>query len=308
MHKTCLRCDWEGDTREVACPDCGVRLYVVGVPRTATVGAEKPSPERDRSRDAPLPESSSVAEAASRGTSDRRIRAVGVLALVAALLVVTVGSWPRQRDEPPVSAPPTTAVEDEATAGATLPAAAPEPPVPDADAIVGDVRLMFGSSSPPGWERHAFSLNKSTVGPQPAEAIIFWTSFPEGEYVGPCTAVLGPDAGRSPAHLVAAVATAPRTELVRGPSEVIIGGQLIQHAALIVRRDLGCDPGFFFTWPHNECEGACWLETRAGDRISVWVFEVAHTLVVLEAATTRRADSDLRREIREIVGTMRFDG
>ena len=33
--KTCLRCDWEGDTEGAGCPTCGVQLYVLGTPCSA---------------------------------------------------------------------------------------------------------------------------------------------------------------------------------------------------------------------------------------------------------------------------------
>jgi hypothetical protein len=216
----------------------------------------------------------------------------------------------RTRDERPADAAATGALEEKATAGATLPAIAPpEPAVPFPEAIVGDVQFRFGVVPATGWERPtlAFSLNKSVMGPQDAEAIIFWTSFPDGGYVSPCANVLGPEAGGSAADLAAAVATARGTALVKGPSDVIVGGLPAQQVAIVVRRDGGCDPGFFFTWPHDECQGACWLETRVGYRISVWIFEVAHTLVVIEAATSKQAESELKREIREIVETVRFD-
>jgi hypothetical protein len=126
----------------------------------------------------------------------------------------------RTRDERPADAAATGALEEKATAGATLPAIAPpEPAVPFPEAIVGDVQFRFGVVPATGWQRPtlAFSLNKSVMGPQDAEAIIFWTSFPDGGYVSPCANVLGPEAGGSAADLAAAVATARGTALVKGP-------------------------------------------------------------------------------------------
>ena len=54
-----------------------------------------------------------------------------------------------------------------------------------------------------GWERFTasrpskspggpISLNKSLVGPQGAEALIYWTSFPDGDYADPCARSAGP--------------------------------------------------------------------------------------------------------------------
>jgi hypothetical protein len=43
-----------------------------------------------------------------------------------------------------------------------------------------------------GWEEFGrISINKSIFGPQGAEAIIFWASFPDGDTADPCAAVLG---------------------------------------------------------------------------------------------------------------------
>ena len=49
-----------------------------------------------------------------------------------------------------------------------------------------------------GWERFSsistdggpVSLNKSIMGPQGAEAMIYWTSFPDGDYADPCAGML----------------------------------------------------------------------------------------------------------------------
>ena len=50
------------------------------------------------------------------------------------------------------------------------------------------------------------------------------------------------------ADLATAAATAPGTELVTGPTDVTVGGHAAKHVVLTVREDLGCDPGYFFTW------------------------------------------------------------
>ena len=56
-----------------------------------------------------------------------------------------------------------------------------------------------------GWERFGdISLNKSERGPQGAEAMIYWSSFPDGDYADyygheahPCTRLLSPPVGPS---------------------------------------------------------------------------------------------------------------
>jgi hypothetical protein len=86
---------------------------------------------------------------------------------------------------------------------------------------------------------------------------------------------------------------------------------------LRVRRDLGCDPGYFFTWPHSQCWGACLLRTDAGDTIRIWIVDVRPTRLFIEAATKERhavkkepvASAELKKveqEITRIIGSIRF--
>src|SRR5207342_118507 len=112
--------------------------------------------------------------------------------------------------------------------------------------------VQFSFRAPTSWERFRvatgehprgpISLNRSIVGPQGAEAIIYWTSFPGGDYADPCADLLAPSIGRSAAALAAAVATAPGTKLVMGPSDVTLGGHPAKHVVLKVRKNVGCDP------------------------------------------------------------------
>ena len=96
--------------------------------------------------------------------------------------------------------------------------------------------VRFSFNVPRGWERHSsistgksaggpISLNKSVVGSQGAEGIIYWTSFPDGDYADPCARLLPPSTGRSAAALATAVSRAPGTKLVREPSDITVGGR-----------------------------------------------------------------------------------
>jgi hypothetical protein len=48
-----------------------------------------------------------------------------------------------------------------------------------------------------------------------------------------------------------------------------------------------CQPGFFFTWPHGECWGACWLRTDVGDSIGAWIVDVGEKRLFFVAVTKR---------------------
>jgi hypothetical protein len=158
-----------------------------------------------------------------------------------------------------------------------------------------------------GWERFgSLYISKNTVGPQGAEAVIFWTSFPDGAY--PCAHLLLPGHPTAPsvADLATAVSTARGTELIAGPSDVTVGGRAAKHVVLTVRDDVGCRPGYFFGWQQHR-EGAFWAETEPGDTIRVWIVDVNGTRLFIEAETTKQAGSDLDREIQQIVESIRFD-
>ena len=179
------------------------------------------------------------------------------------------------------------------------------------------VTFSFRVPATGGWERFSsistdksaggpISLNKSILGPQGAEAIIFWTSFPDGYYADPCARLLSPPVGSSAADLAAAVSTAPGTELVTGPSNVILGGRPAKHVALTVRESVGCDPGFFYTW-RDVNGGALWRTTGVGDTIRVWIVDIDGTRLFIEAETTKQAVAGLKQEVQQIVESISFD-
>jgi len=150
------------------------------------------------------------------------------------------------------------------------------------------------------------SINKSIVGPQGAEAIIYWTSFPDGDYADPCARLLSPPVGPLAADLAAAVSTAPGTQLVKGPSDVTLGGRPAKDVVLTVRENVGCDPGFFYTWRDIQ-GGALWPTTGVGDTIRVWIVDVDGARLFIAAGTTEQASSRLEKEIQQIIRSIRFD-
>jgi hypothetical protein len=170
---------------------------------------------------------------------------------------------------------------------------------------VGGVRFSFTLRTE-GWEAFdRISINRSIVGPQGAEAIIFWAGFPDGGFADPCTEVLNLPADRSVADLATAVANAPGTELLTGPLDVTLDGRPAKQVILTVREKVGCDPGFFYRWEDAEV-GAFWSETRVGDTIRVWIVDVGSTRLFIEAATSTDSDVQLDEEVVEIVESIRF--
>ena len=178
--------------------------------------------------------------------------------------------------------------------------------------VVEGVRFSF--TVPDGWEAHgSTSINRDYVGSQGqgADAIVLWTSHPDGDDAqaddaDPCESVLSSSIGSTAANLATAVSRAPGTELVAGPSDVTVGGYPAKRVIVTVREDLGCDPGYFYRW-QAVYGGAFWLETTVGDTISVWIVDVDGKRLWFEAETNEQADSDLEQEIEHIVGSIRFD-
>jgi hypothetical protein len=185
-------------------------------------------------------------------------------------------------------------------------------------------RVRFSLEVPTSWEqgpvkrlshsgRHRTGrlfVSKNTVGPQGAEAVLFWTSFPEGYRAEPCANLLRRPIGPSTGDLASAMVHTPGIELVDGPAKVAVGGRPATHVVLGVLLDLGCDPGFFYTWrprgPRGQCRAACWLESSDGHTIRVWVVDVSGTRLVIEAESSSQAGLSVEPEIRQMVKSIRF--
>ncbi|MDH4141132.1 MAG: hypothetical protein OEV61_00830 [Chloroflexota bacterium] len=171
--------------------------------------------------------------------------------------------------------------------------------------------VSFGFRADGTWERKGtISLNKSFHGPQGAEAIIWWVGVATDRHATPC--VILREAEPTMAGLTAAVATAPGTELLSGPSDVVLGGHAARHVVVAVRERRGCDPGYFFAWG-TPFDGAMWERTEAGDRIEVWVVDANGALLFIAAETHRletamtQADwTRVDQQIQEIVDSIAF--
>jgi len=236
--------------------------------------------------------------------------------VVALAMTIVAGIWLAGRVQ---RLPPTTGVDsvgagDPDAASPTQVTAFPSPsdegaPIQQADIdrhtlTVGGVPVSFAVPST-GWEYFGgISLNKSILGSQGAEAMLFWSSFPEGDRVDPCPNLLNSSIGFSAADLASAVATAPGTGLV-SISDVTVGGRPAKRVILTVRKANGCDPGFFYTWKDFR-GGALFPRTTVGDTIEAWIVDVRGTHLFFSAVTTEQANYALEREIRRIVGSIRF--
>jgi hypothetical protein len=140
------------------------------------------------------------------------------------------------------------------------------------------------SNGAPISHTHGLLINRSLVGGQAGEAVVFWTAFPEGGEATPCDNLLRQPVGGSTSALAAAMAMAPGIKVVQRPRRVIVGGRPATNVVLRVRSDRGCDPGYFFKWPDQHW-GAFWPGTSTGDTIRVWIVDVAGKRLVIQAET-----------------------
>jgi len=111
---------------------------------------------------------------------------------------------------------------------------------------------------------------------------------------------------RTASELAAAVSAVPGTVLISGPTDVSVGGRAAKHVEFTVRRDVGCDPGFFFTYP-DVFGGALWPETFPGDTVRVWIVELDGILFWIQGTTHDDATANLVQELEQTIDSFRFD-
>jgi TolB protein len=173
----------------------------------------------------------------------------------------------------------------------------------------GPLEKIGRKGNVPVFRTHSLLISKSTREGQAAEAVIFWAGFRGGGEATPCAELLPSGADRSRADLAAAVASAPGTKLAGPPRQVRVGGRPATRVVLGVQKDLGCEPGYFFTWPHDPAAvwwGDFWPGTNVGDSIRVWIVDVGRKRLFFEAAT--KPGHGVEQEITNIIRSIRFQG
>lgn len=97
--KTCLRCDWEGETKGSDCPDCGVPLYVVGASARspATTEPTERTAEAEERSDQAAPLNGSLPDPTYRmdspAASASITRSAGAFIVAALVLIVALDAW-----------------------------------------------------------------------------------------------------------------------------------------------------------------------------------------------------------------------
>ena len=237
--KTCLRCDWEGETNKPRCPNCGGQsLYVVGASPSGEAGMPVRSHPEKRSRDAasaasmapsgiPAPQSEpSPSPTDEVEPSGRSAPLVVVVVLAALVLIVTLGTWLKVHEERSAPAASTDAAVHETPAGDGSPTTVVSPlgtpagkpastgtgpsvPVPRAPEVDYVIHLNTGVMTPLP-ETIIRSLGETAEG-----------DWPESQYAAPPNgsrlAYVGTGDAGSPAIFIAAIDGARVRQVTNDP-------------------------------------------------------------------------------------------
>jgi hypothetical protein len=142
--------------------------------------------------------------------------------------------------------------------------------------------------------------------------MFFWTDTdPAGVFADPCAGEASPPAGPTAADLAAAIAGLPGTELLSGPSDVVIDGRAAQVVEILVPADIPCSPETFLLWYSQGCETeaecarwASWEDSI----IRVWIIELDDgARGVIEAERFAADDPAIDQEFEDIVNSIDFE-
>jgi hypothetical protein len=158
-----------------------------------------------------------------------------------------------------------------------------------------------------GWERYGnVHLSRSQFGPQGAEGIVYWTAYPNGQDVVACGAWQNNPPTSELATLMERIASAPGLQVLEAPSDTSLGGVAAMHISVRVTEDLGCDPGYLFSWK-PKTGGALWEQTAIGDTLEVWAMKTQGRIFFVVAQTNANATDTLMTEMKRIVGSIGFE-
>jgi hypothetical protein len=114
--RTCLRCDWQGETDATNCPTCGAPLYELGRSSSEGVEVAERGHPKERSREAastaivapsaapPRPSSPAPHPPTEATPPTQRSRSLVAMVVAVIVLAVALGSWLNAHREPPKDA------------------------------------------------------------------------------------------------------------------------------------------------------------------------------------------------------------
>ena len=170
--------------------------------------------------------------------------------------------------------------------------------------------VSFSLELAPGWSsfgpEYPNYITKSETGPQGAEGVIYWARYPAGQWAEACSYLRSRPEARTTNDLAATVSSVPGTDLISGPTHMRLGGRPAKYVEFAVHDDVGCDPGFFFTYA-SVYGGALWPETFPGDTVRVCIVDLNGILFWIQGTTHREATKQLVREMEQTIYSIRFE-
>jgi hypothetical protein len=135
--------------------------------------------------------------------------------------------------------------------------------------------------------------------------LTFWASTPDGVFPDRCEPTRRPV---EPAidTLAVAAATIPGTNLVSGPSDVVVRGHAAKLVVVTLPSDATCPgPQGSFLW-YDDALGGSWL-AGPGDTIRAWIIDVEGVPIWIDGETTARAQPIVAQDIQQVIDSIRFE-
>jgi hypothetical protein len=153
-----------------------------------------------------------------------------------------------------------------------------------------------------------FEIRRDFLGSANAIDIILWDTSPVNTYSDPCAHTpRDPPVGTGLEAMAAAVATAPGTRLLEGPTDVTIGGHPAKRISLTLPSPLPCPAGGsgFKLWYEGDPANGRYPFVEQST-IRVWIIDVDGTLVWVDTETYLGAPPSVQADLYALVGSIQF--
>lgn len=156
-----------------------------------------------------------------------------------------------------------------------------------------------------GWNRYGqLSITFDSHGSQSAEAMVYWTAFPDGASTNTCPMITLPRDG-SIADLASVIASIDGIRRLEDPRYATVGGYPARYLSFRVDEDNGCDPNFLFA-SDPPGGGPGWWRTDVGDTLRVWIVDINGKRMFVVGELKQDAEDWLQRDLGDIVASISF--
>jgi hypothetical protein len=165
---------------------------------------------------------------------------------------------------------------------------------------LGGTREKFSVDLPEGWENNDFFANDFPIGGHTA----FFVGLVDNTMQDPCAHIeRSPKIGSTVQDLAAALGEIPDTTAT-APVQARIAGHDATYIEVALAGPLPCEE---FVW-YQESPGAHWWAIEAGERLRVWIIEVAGQRVAIGARSYPDTSPKAKAELEAVLDSIVFDG